>query len=247
MNINTRDRPTGLNRLPLELRNNIYEYVIGDFITLTIPPNVFSSSTYQSFHKKLPPCLHLNRQIMVEATNAFIHRILRVVEEVQLSQPEDLLFVMPSNTKFKNLRRLEFTHPQSCYSNDMKGSCASVHDVVKRCPELQELTIPLLASVFLDEDYHSDFGRVFEHENLLKLYLTCDDGPYISNSWVSMPDPGGFQPFSSWFLQESQERGRHIGLSIDLSPHTPVNDIDVQCSRRSAGSITWVQFLDYFA
>jgi hypothetical protein len=246
MDISTRGRPTGLNRLPLELRNNIYEYVIGDFTRLTIPPNASSSSTYQSFHKKLPPSLHLNRQIIVEATNAFIHRITRVVEEVKLAQPEDLLFLMPSNTELTNLRRLEFTQPQSRYSKDSSCSSASVHDVVKCCPQLQELIIRLRASVFLDEDYHSDFGHVFEHMNLLKLYLTCSNGPYIRCSQFSAPDPDKFKPFDNWFLQEGRKRGRYIALSIDLSPTTRFNDIDPQCTRQSEGSIKWIMFADWF-
>jgi hypothetical protein len=246
MSIHTHDRATGLNLIPLELRNNIYEYVIGDFTTLTIPPNSCNSSAYQSFHKKLPPCLHLNRQIMLEATNAFIHRILRIVEEVKLSRPEDLLSVMPSNTKLTNLRRLEFTQPQSRYSNDSSSSSASVYDAVKRCPQLQELTIPLLASVFLDEGYHADFSRVFEHQNLIKLYLTCDNGPYIIGGRSSAPDPDIFKPFDNWFLREGQERGRHIALSIDLSPTTMCNRRNPECIRESEGSIKWIRLIDFF-
>jgi hypothetical protein len=246
MEINTRDRPIGLNRLALELRNIIYEYVIGDCTTLTIPPSSCGSSALQSFHKKLPPCLLLNHQILAEATDAFIHRTMLVVEEVKLSQPEDLLSVLPSNTTLMNLHRLEFTQPQSRYSKDSEHSPVSVHEVVKRCPRLQELTIPFRASMFLGEQYHSDFSHIFEHEKLSKLCLTCKDSPQLSSSYIYGPDHDGFVPFDNWFLRECEERSRQVALSIDLSPDSYYNPNNGEFSRGSAGSIKWTQYTDWF-
>jgi hypothetical protein len=80
-------KTSNLTRLPLELRDTIYEYVIGDITTLVLPKSTYNSSTTQSLQKKLPPCLFLNHQILLEATNAFIHRATLTVRR-KIPEPD---------------------------------------------------------------------------------------------------------------------------------------------------------------
>jgi hypothetical protein len=228
---------SGFVRLPLQLRNTIYRYAIGEITSLTLPHTPLLSAATQPFQKKLPPCLLLNHQIALEATHAFIHLATLTVRDLTLSNPSDLLSVIPPETKLASLRHLKLTSRQP----DFSGSPTSVHSLILRCPNLQHLTLPLPSSLFLSDDYESDLAPIFSHPALLKVHITCSNAPYFKCSWMSAPNAELFKPFDEWW----RDRGSRIEMSIDLSPGRKKNG-DPQCSRRKLGSIEWFEVQDWF-
>jgi hypothetical protein len=235
-------KTSNLTRLPLELRDTIYEYVIGDITTLVLPKSTYNSSTTQSLQKKLPPCLFLNHQILLEATNAFIHRATLTLRELTLAHPSDLLFAIPSDAKFPNLTHLTFTHKQPHYSS----SSASAHSIVHRCPQLQHLTIPFYSRVFhsvnlffdeTDVRFETDLLPIFTHETLLKVDILCYDKELMDGGSWRWPKMGPWTWFDKWWgKQESR-----IVLRVLLDPYSPYWK-DVQGTWRQEGNIgynTW--------
>jgi hypothetical protein len=235
----------GLQGLPLELRNDIYEYTIGDVNSLTIPPGD-PDSWLQTLYDKVLSSLHINRQIEDEAKEVVLTQVMRVVKEVTLPDPDDLLSVVPFHIQFANIHRLRFTRPQRCLDGSLDSLSSCVNDLVQRCPQLQELTIPISATIFLEGDYRSHFSTILENKNMSKLHLTCSNTPRSPNDYVSAPDATVFQPFEEWFLREGTTRERHIALDIDLTPNTKYKASDPQCSRRQVGCIRWIEFCDFF-
>jgi hypothetical protein len=245
---NMRDSPIGLlQRLPLELRNDIYNYALGDCTSLTISQDVRGFGLH-SIRRELPRCLKLNHQIVDEATKAHLHHKIRVVRDIRVPNAEDLLSAIPPNMELANVRCLEFTRPQTRYTNNRRGSLSipsSAHDLVLRCPRLQELTVPISASIVLDEDYEAYFSAIFEHKGLLKLTVTCNNTPNLSNHYAAAPDWTKFQPFEEWFLREGRSRGRYISLLIDLTGRYK-DSRSPECIRRTKGCIKFVEFMDFF-
>jgi hypothetical protein len=228
---------SNLARLPLELRNAIYRYTIGDITSLTLPHPPLLSAATQPFQKKLPPCLLLNHQIALEATHAFIDLAALTVRNLTLSNPLDLLSVISHETKLASLLSLRFTSRQPHYS----GFPTSVHSLIQRCPNLQHLTLPLPSSFFLSDDYESNLAPIFSHPALLKVHITCSNAPYLKCSWVSAPNAELFEPFDQWW----RDRGSRIEMSIDLSPGRKKNG-DPQCVRQRRGGIEWFEVQDWF-
>jgi hypothetical protein len=245
MSNNMLSSPTGLQQLPLELRNDIYENTIGEVDKFTIQPGAPGSWLQSLYNQFLPP-LRLNRQIEDEAKEVALSHVMRVVKEITLPSPDDLLSVVPSHIQFANLRRLHFTRPQRSLNESSDDSSFCVDDIVQRSPQLEELTIPVSARVLLEDDYQSHFSAILGLKNIAKLNLTCADAPRIPGNWVYGANAIVLQPFEEWFLRESATKGRHIALDINLSPNTKYRAHDPQCSRRQLGSIRWIEFADFF-
>jgi hypothetical protein len=173
--------------------------------------------------------------------------MLCVVTELTMADPEDLLSQVPPNMQLNNVRNLTFTRPQAGYNKTSATSDSTVYDVVRRCPQLKELTLPI-RNAGLTKNYGLDFVHMFEHQSIVKLHLSwyadvkkASDG---SRTWGA--DLGAIVPFEEWFLGEVKATGRRVALSIDLTPTAKFNEKDPQCCRRERGCMKWIEYQDWF-
>lgn len=231
----------GFQHLPRELRDQIYQYVIGDIRQL----NVSSSSWFGFFSRHDPPrqllqhvprCLILNQQILDEVMQVCLHQ----VSGIKAFSPKDISTVFPPDKQLFNIRRLKFTVAQPFYSSNGRGTSSSAQDVASRCPRLQELTVEFPATDTTMNKFASDLVNVFENKNLIKLTLNYRNAPM--KAW--QPDDTLFRPLEAWFLRECEKRGRNIDLTIDLSPGQKLTGWED--GRAKKGCITYVYFWDTF-
>ncbi|KAF2830336.1 hypothetical protein CC86DRAFT_367123 [Ophiobolus disseminans] len=259
-----RNNANRLQRLPLELRNRIYEYVVGDITSLTVLAQSTSLMRAQ-LKRNLPLCLRLNRQIVEEAANAVFHHTLLVVEDLVMRNPVDVSCVVPPGMMLKSVRRLEVTQPQMRYDRDLDDATASplssVYDLVKRCPQLRELTIRVETAVLFTTPNDpskrktaqelaatTGFGLVFQHEKLEKLSLGCNspESPYFQRN--GPPHCDFVVPFVDWLEQETRARGGRVTLDVDITPDLTYdpshNTCGSECLRSNTGCIRYVWWYD---
>jgi len=231
-----------LQRLPLELRNKIYCYIVDD-ITLPATRDVSALSHVRA---RIPACLRLTDRIIDEAAKALLHRALLTVEEIKIPGPANLLSDVPPDMLLKNVRRLEVTKAQKRYGQQSSLLPAYfLHDLVTRCPQLRSLTLPITSDILFTSSSRlktsaelaatTGLHLVFEHATLSQLNLTCADSSDYRN----------FQPLEAWLLAEAKRRGRWVELDINITPHVRYVK-HPECVRGGVGCITWVQWFDFF-
>lgn len=245
------DSPLGLlGRLPLELRDKIYEYTIDDILELTIPPS-FNDSLLVFFTRRLPHCLFLCHQIFDEAAKAYLHHTLLTILSASVPGPKNLLSQAATSMAFKNLRSLDFTEPQDCYahSSDSISPHAAevcVHDIVQLCPILRDLTMTISANMLFTHSetlppgpppslrtmqeveekmqfsqlFKQKFFRKFEHDGLLNLQLTCNDAAKYPRG-IGKDNRSLFEPFVKAFVLEARKKKNPMALHIKICPGAP--------------------------
>ncbi|KAH7361145.1 hypothetical protein BKA66DRAFT_471415 [Pyrenochaeta sp. MPI-SDFR-AT-0127] len=180
-----------LMELPLELRDEIYAYLMIDLRSSLQIPTRLSSSALRFLTRRLPHCLLLNHQVLEEAAMAYLRRTILLVDSTTFSSIENMLSQFPADIAYQSVRFLEFTQPQPCYafSYGSKPSLAPancVQDIALRCPSLRHLTftIPtdMLALTRKESKVprartHSEieakmkFSRLFEHKSLRDVHF----------------------------------------------------------------------------
>ncbi|KAH7397001.1 hypothetical protein DE146DRAFT_62497 [Phaeosphaeria sp. MPI-PUGE-AT-0046c] len=238
------DSQTGFQRLPLELRNQVYQYVIGDIRQLNVSsgPRLGSLSEQagrRQLLQHLPRSLFLNQQLVNEA----IKVSLQQVSGIKASSPRGIAALFPSGKPLRNIRRLEFTFAQPFYSSNGRRTCSSPQDIASRCPGLEELTLLFPATKGTMNNFASDLISIFENQKLLKLKLRYRDVPIDAGGWN--PDVALFRPLESWFLRECRGRERHITITIDLSPDRVPTCYEER--RIQDGNFTYIHGFDMFA
>lgn len=229
----------GFRNLPLELRNEIYQYVIGDIRQLKIPSASWVGTRHgphRLLFRRIPPSLLLNRQIANEAVQVSLQR----VKSIKACNPRDIANVFPADTLLPNVRHLEFTVAQPFYTGIERSACSSPHDVASRCPRLEELRLLFPATNPTMNNFASDLISIFENKRLVKLHLGYRDAP--SKGWDV--DVALFRPLESWFLRECRERKKHIKLTIDLSPGRVPGCYEER--RIQVGNFTYIHGFDMF-
>lgn len=231
----------GFQHLPRELRDEVYQYVIGDIRQLDFHKTGQLGMLCQDrprylLLRHIPRCLCLNRQILNEALETAPDR----VSGIKAFSPRDTTCVYPSDKLLHSVRRLEFTSSQPFYSSNERGRCSAPEDVASRCPQLEELTLLLPATKDTMNNFASDLVNIFENKNLVKLTLAYQNAPI--QGWDT--EYSLFQPLESWFLRESEEKGRRIAFTIDLAPGKVSRSIEE--SKTRTGCIEYMQYLDIF-
>lgn len=206
---------TGFQRLPLELRNEIYQYVIGDIRQLDISASTWLGTLHRDGPRRLllrhiPRCLILNRQILDEVILIAPDQI----SGIKACRPRDTSRIFPPDKLLPNVRRLEFTLAQPISTSNERSACSSAQDVASRCPRLEELTILLPATKGTMDNFAPYLINIFENKKLVKLTLGYNRAPM--RRWHA--DYSLLRPLESWFLRECEERGRNVDFTIDLSP-----------------------------
>jgi hypothetical protein len=233
----------GFQDLPLELRRKIYYFTFDEIDSLEIPPRagLFWVSRLRRY---LQPCLKLNHQIREEAIKELQHCAISLVNKLTLDAPEDLLAAIPSTTQLSTVRHLILDKPQDSYIEPAPHSSYSIHDLVSRCPQLEEVTISLRASGFVGENVTELFvNNIFAHRNLFKLHINCND---VITQFKGEPDLRVVKPFEQRFLQEGREKSRPIELDVNLSPYAWNVEESYEASWRREGCVRWVHYEDYF-
>lgn len=256
-----------LQRLPLELRNKIYEHTFdlvaedqknqpdrtrrhqhSEFHCAPLQVETrFQGHDYTPFgphNKQLPLCLQVNRQIVEEATKAIRHHILLTVENLSISSAKDLYCNLPPNMTLKQVRRMKITTPRVTHP--------FLPNLVAICPRLVELTVPIEdLTVAVTSDWlktpaelstTTGFGHLMRHKSLEKLNITCRAKCIGYNPCA--PDVKMFQPLEKWLLAEARVVGKEIKLDIDLSPGVDGNW--VENTRMREGCVKWVSQMDFF-
>jgi hypothetical protein len=245
------DSPLGLlGRLPLELRDKIYEYITDDLLELVIPPH-FDDSLLAFLTRRLPRCLFLCHQIFDEAAKAYLHHTMLTLTSASVPSPKILLSQAVTSMAFKNLRSLDFTKPQHCYahSSDSMSQLAAeecVHDVVQRCPILRDLTMTISADILFKPSqilppsplpnlrtmqeveekmqfarlFEQRFPRKFEPDHLLSLQLICNDADRYSRR-IGKDNRSLFEPFAKTFMAEAKKKKNKMAFNIKICPGAP--------------------------
>jgi hypothetical protein len=247
-----------LQHLPLELRTKIYEYIIGDTSSLTIPANL-ESPPLAHFRALVPQCLHLNTQILAEATKALHHHTLLTVQELKISNPADILSDTPPTMLLAQLHTLELTSPQPLYGLASTGSSTPppafyLHDLLARCPNLHTLTLPInSATLLLAQTTESraqigatktraqlsattSFAKLLKHPTLGRLNITCTD------AWSC--DYRVFQPLEAMLCSGAGVPG--LALDIEMTAQVVYDRGDPQMQRRRVGRIRYIDYYDFF-
>lgn len=264
--LTSRNRSTGMRKLPLELRNEIYNHIIGGCSALVIPKD-FEGSVLSFLSRRLPHCLILNHQTYEEAAKAYLFRTLWLMETVSVPGPDFLLLEIPSSITFKGIRYLEFTQPQGQSAIDKSAEPAppsksplDVKEVLSRSPELRELTMSVTAGILFaadkepgelrlrtmeDMDELFKFTQILEHNGLQKVQLICND----ANPHARLVDQfyqDIFVPFTKWFMQQAHNRGRNISFNLRICPSWNYDPYDPELTWDDRGYITSYYWRDFF-
>lgn len=254
-----------LQHLPLELRDRIYGYIIGDTSRLTIPTNS-ESSPLAPLCALVPQCLHLNAQILAEATRALQHRTLLTVQELKISNPADILSDTPPTMLLTQLHTLELTSPQPLYGLASTPNSTPpqfyLHDFLARCPNLHTLTLPINSTTLLlpktdkprprfdnrsrakirgtktraQLSATTSFEKILRHPTLQRLAITCTD------AWGC--DYSVFQPLEAMLCSGAGVPG--LALDIDMTAQVEYLENDTQMQRRNVGRIRYIECWDFF-
>jgi len=236
-----------LGKLPLELRDKIYEQATQDIHSITIPSH-FHDSLFVFVARRLPHCLLLNHQIFREAAMAYLRRTMLTMTSASVPGPENLLSQTPPSMVFKNLRSLEFTKPQDRYARSPNSKSKatpeeSVHDVVKRSPILRNLTMTISAKMLFDTSsgdsaqrkrtfkqikekmqfsqlLEQKFMYESEQDRPLKFLLLCNDPQtYAGHGGTTIRNI--FQPFEQNFMQEIKRSKSRLEFELKICPGAP--------------------------
>jgi hypothetical protein len=247
----------GFQKLPLELRNEIYFHIIRDVVSITIPsrtPN-FLDPDYrrQHLHKLLPSCLNLCRQIRDEAIKEMQLTTMHIITKITARNPDDLLKALPATTRLSGVRQLVFTSDQMSYTQPHGSASCSVRDAVSRCPQLSELVLQIPVEALFDNPEFSRigdkhklfFGPIQEHYNLPELFVSVVHyrrdvatrlGPTDS------PDVRVTEPIAKVLGCIDTLREPRFSWSIDLSKGQQTNR--PLLSRRRSVCVTHVSHFD---
>ncbi|CAO2657091.1 Nn.00g058940.m01.CDS01 [Neocucurbitaria sp. VM-36] len=260
------DLPVGLNRLPLELRNEIYKYIVPDLAPLTIPTH-FEGSALTFLTQRLPLCIVLNHQIYEEVAMAYYRRTMLYVERITVPSAETLLLQTPDSIAFKGIRYLEFTRPQGGSESHRSPYILSppvrfdkIHAALSRCPELRTLTMTVTAALLLTTDQGStsprlrtmeeieestSFTGIIEHQGLQSLQLRCNDAHRHAHK-IGKDYRTLFEPFAQWLMRRAYSKGSNLSFNIKICPSVKYNDRDPELSWHTSGYITSYWYQDFF-
>ncbi|KAF2477306.1 uncharacterized protein BDR25DRAFT_390829 [Lindgomyces ingoldianus] len=260
----TSDERSSFMHVPLELRNEIYGYLMVDLPpALQVPPHL-NESALHFLSRRLPHCLLLNHQVLEEATIAYLGRTLLIISGTGFASLDVLLSRFPNDIAYNSVHRLDFAYPpdryaQSCESKPPLAPANCVYDFVSRCPGLRHLTMAVLGNMLVtagmgnqvgrvrtmkEVEERMGFTRVFEHKSLQTLQLVCNDGVEYARKEVDLSSL--FQSFAKWFVEESSKRGRKISFHVKICPSNKYNHRNPELGWYTAGHVTSYYYQDFF-
>ncbi|KAH7066494.1 hypothetical protein FB567DRAFT_542247 [Paraphoma chrysanthemicola] len=242
--------PTTFQSLPLELRDEIYEYSIADCFTHQ-DQGQFAMNT---LCRGLPPCLSLNRQIREEAAKVFLRRIRRNVANIKIADPGELLGILPANESLQKVRRIEFTKAQSRYAPVHKhhktGNLQTIQDLASRCPNLTDLTIPVRKITLTPYrtasslDAATQFSQIHLLPNLRKLSIKGADSHAEDVKVFKVLEKVLTRSNEPAWIREKSETVK-CEVDIDITP-TLLYVPSHECTRGQEGCIRYLYWQDWF-
>jgi hypothetical protein len=251
-------------RIPLELRDKIYGYLMVDLPPVLHIPTRLDGSGLRFLSRRLPRCLLLNHQVLEEAAMAYLRRTKLVISTPGYTSLDGLLSQFPNDIAYKSVRQLELAHPQHCYAQSCEpkpplAPADCVYDVVTRCSGLRHLTMTVPGSMLVatrkgsevpqartmeEVEERMGFTRVFEHKSLHEIQLRCNDGLEYTNIGANLRSH--FELFAKWFVEENIKRGRNIPLHIKISPSSTYDRRHPELSWYTTGHVTAYYYMDFF-
>lgn len=226
--------------LPLELRNEIYSYLMIHLSASLLVPKTLSGSAVRFLTRRLPHCLLLNHQVLEEAAMVYLRRTILVVDTTTFFAIENMLSQFSGDIAYRNVYFLEFTQPQPYYARSYESQPSlaptnCVQDIVSRCPSLRHLTftIPLdmlaltrkeskvpRARTFEEIEAKMKFSRLFEHENLREIHFFWVPGKYrdgVTDDWSEL-----FESFGTALGAEAQKGGSRLKVEVHIPYPTKI-------------------------
>jgi len=248
---------TSLKRLPLELRDRVYDEAT-DPLEIFEHPEWNKATILEYFGSLLPQRLQRDPQIASEATMALLRQTLQTATTIKVPRPEYIDPVKSSCMQWGGVRHLEFTRIQHTYASfPTSGTSAqlTVRDIVSRCHNLENLTFSISSNMMLKpmapdtnlghwQDSDCKYMlRIMEHSKIRQLVLNYNEGGGYFFDY-KLPSTDDFKPFVKNFQEEANLRGRYIELKVDLSPGIVPRGHEQ--SRSYKNGFTWVVLHGFF-
>lgn len=157
-----------LKTLPSELRDQVYDEVVNELLTLELPEHFrrTQNGMMRYLHTLLPENLGSDPELAEEAVKELLRRTLRTAKSVKVPGPETFDNILPNDTTWDGVRTLEFTEVQETYASqpgsDPAHSSLTMHDIASRCPNLETLIFRMSSSMMLRSTI-SSAGHVLGH------------------------------------------------------------------------------------